>query len=336
MTTMTHEAHLQLYAAARPRLLSLAYRMTGSYSDSEDILQDAYLKFARVPAEKVESAGALLTTIVTRLALDLLKSARKKRETYVGPWLPEPMPDLYLSHEDPAERESVSMAFLLLLQNLPPIERAVFILREIFDYDYAEIAKIVRKTADYCRQIFHRAKKNVRREHTTAPTPGEKERALLAAFLSACAGNELERLVHLLQADAQLISDGGGKASASSIPVIGRTKIAKFIFAVRDKGGAKEYYVARLNNGLAIVAYANGLPYAVQIVGFAGDEIATSYAMRNPDKMRLFLDRDRLVKEGVLVPAMRYFSLGQQISLAWSRLGRWFKEKLAYQQSRQT
>lgn len=321
-TLAAQDEHLSLFTSARPRLLSLAYRMTGSYSDSEDILQDAYLKFARVPPEKIESAPALLTTIVTRLSLDLLRSARKKREAYVGPWLPEPMPDLYLAHEDAADRETVSMAFLLLLQKLPPVERAVFILREIFDYDYAEIARIVQKSADYCRQIFHRAKKNLRRQHRANPEPGEKERELLAAFLTACAGSNLENLVSLLQKDAQLLSDGGGKASASSIPVIGARKFAKFVFAVRDKGGVRDYYIARINNGLAVVGYRGNEPYVVQIVEFAGNQVANNYALRNPEKMRHFADRRRLVREGVLIPTSRYFSLTQNLRLARSQWGR--------------
>jgi RNA polymerase sigma-70 factor (ECF subfamily) len=178
---MTND-HLTHYHEARPRLLSLAYRMTGSLSDSEDILQDAWLRFAQVPAETVGSAAALLTTIVTRLCLDLLRSARKKRETYVGPWLPEPIPDLYLAHEDATQRETVSYAFLLLLQKLQPVERAVFILREIFDYDYAEIAKTVRKSADHCRQIFHRSKKALRSEYTARPQAGAHERELTGSI----------------------------------------------------------------------------------------------------------------------------------------------------------
>lgn len=327
-TLAAHNEHLSLFTSARPRLLSLAYRMTGSYSDSEDILQDAYLKFSRVPAEKIDSAPALLTTIVTRLSLDLLKSARKKREAYVGPWLPEPMPDLYLAHEEDADRETVSMAFLLLLQKLPPVERAVFILREIFDYDYAEIARIVQKSADYCRQIFHRAKKSLRREHQASPQPGEKERELLAAFLAACAGSNLENLVSLLQADAQLISDGGGKASASSIPVVGARKFAKFIFAVRDKGGVREYYAAHINNGLALVGYVGNEPYVVQIMEFADNQIASNYSLRNPEKMRHFAEREGLIRRGVLIPLTRYLSFGQQFTLARSRIGRLIRGRL--------
>jgi RNA polymerase sigma-70 factor (ECF subfamily) len=308
--------HLTLYAETRPKLLSLAYRMTGSLADSEDILQDAWLRFAQVPAEKIGSAAALLTTIVTRLCLDLLRSARKKRETYVGPWLPEPMPDLYLAHEDAMQRETVSYAFLLLLQKLAPVDRAVFILREIFDFDYAEIAKIVRKTADNCRQVFHRAKKSLRRELNPQTSAGPRERELLAAFLAACNGDNLAGLVQMLGHDATLISDGGGKVNASSIPVIGSGKVAKFIFAVRDKGGSKSYFAARMNNSDAIIIYADGKPYAVQFFEFAQGRLLHTQIVRNPEKLKLFADREKLLSQGVLLPLSKFLGLRASLVIA--------------------
>jgi len=318
---MTND-HLTHYHEARPRLLSLAYRMTGSLSDSEDILQDAWLRFAQVPAEKVGSAAALLTTIVTRLCLDLLRSARKKRETYVGPWLPEPIPDLYLAHEDATQRETVSYAFLLLLRKLQPVERAVFILREIFDYDYAEIARTVRKSADHCRQIFHRSKKALRSEYTARPQAGAHERELLAAFLAACSGNNLPRLVQMLAHDATLLSDGGGKVNASSIPVLGSSKIAKFIFAVRDKGGRKRYYAARLNNAYAIITYAENEPYSAQFFEFAGNSLTRTLIVRNPDKLKLFADRENLVRLKVLQPLFGFLGLRAGVFIAVQGLKR--------------
>lgn len=315
-------AHLALYTETRPRLLSLAYRMTGSLSDSEDILQDAWLRFAQVPAEKIGSAAALLTTIVTRLCLDLLRSARKKRETYVGPWLPEPMPDLYLAHEDAIQRETVSYAFLLLLQKLAPAERAVFILREIFDFDYIEIAKIVQKSADNCRQMFHRAKKSLRREHTQRTAAGPRERELLAAFLAACSGDNLGRLVQMLEHDATLLSDGGGKVNASSIPVVGKSKVAKFIFAVRHKGGRKLYYAARMNNTDAIIIYADGKPYAAQLFEFAHGKITRTLIVRNPDKLTLFAGREKLLNQGVLQPVAKFLGAKTTLIIAANSLKR--------------
>ncbi|AFM11196.1 RNA polymerase sigma factor SigJ [Turneriella parva] len=322
-------SHLTLYTETRPRLLSLAYRMTGSLADSEDILQEAWLRFAQVPAEKVGSAAALLTTIVTRLCLDLLRSARKKRETYVGPWLPEPMPDLYLAHEDAMQRETVSYAFLLLLQKLAPAERAVFILREIFDYDYIEIAKVVRKSADNCRQVFHRAKKSLRRELGVQTSAGPHERELLAAFLAACSGDNLEKLVQMLGHDATLLSDGGGKVNASSIPVVGKSKVAKFIFAVRHKGGRKLYYAARMNNTDAIIIYADGKPYAAQFFEYGHGRITRTLIVRNPNKLTLFADREKLLSQGILQPVAKFLGAKATLLIAANSLMRFLFSRRA-------
>ena len=314
--------HLEHFNAARPRLLSVAYRMTGSLADSEDILQDAWLKFAQLPAEKIGSAAALLTTIVTRLSLDLLRSARKKRETYVGPWLPEPVPDLYLAHEDATQRETVSYAFLLLLEKLNPVERAVFVLREIFDYDYAEIAAIVRKNGEHCRQIFHRAKNALRKEYTARSTPGAREQQLLSAFLAACTGNDLQQLVAMLRDDAVMLNDGGGKVTASSIPIRGASRIAKFIFAVRDRDGKKSYYALRLNNTFGVLSYSEETPYALQLFEFGANDLQGSYVIRNPDKLRYFSDRQALLRAGIIKPLARFMGLKATLVMLWRQLWR--------------
>lgn len=314
--------HLQLYTETRPRLLSLAYRMTGSLSDSEDILQDAWLRFAQVPAEKIGSAAALLTTIVTRLCLDLMRSSRKKRELYVGPWLPEPLPDLYLAHEDVMQRETVSYAFLLLLEKLNPVERAVFVLREIFDYDYAEIATIVRKSGEHCRQIFHRAKKALRKEYKARPAPGAREQQLLAAFLAACTGSDLQQLVAMLRDDAVMLNDGGGKVTASSIPIRGASRIAKFIFAVRDRDGKKSYYALRLNNTLGVLSYSEETPYALQLFEFGASDLHGSYVIRNPDKLRCFSNRQALLRAGIIKPLTRFMGLKATLVMLWRQLWR--------------
>ena len=315
-------SHLQLYTETRPRLLSLAYRMTGSLSDSEDILQDAWLRFAQVPAEKIGSAAALLTTIVTRLCLDLMRSARKKRELYVGPWLPEPLPDLYLAHEDVTQRETVSYAFLLLLETLNPVERAVFVLREIFDYDYAEIATIVRKNGEHCRQIFHRAKNALRKEYTARSTPGAREQQLLSAFLAACTGNDLQQLVAMLRDDAVMLNDGGGKVTASSIPIRGASRIAKFIFAVRDRDGKKSYYALRLNNTFGVLSYSEETPYALQLFEFGANDLQGSYVIRNPDKLQYFSDRQALLRAGIIKPLARFMGLKATLVMLWRQLWR--------------
>ncbi len=314
--------HLQLYEAARPRLFSLAYRMTGSWSDSEDILQDAYLKFARVPVGKIGSAAALLTTIVTRLCLDLLRSSRKKRETYVGPWLPEPVPDLYLAHEEAADKETVSMAFLTVLQRLSPVERAVFLLREVFDYDYAEIAKITEKSGDYCRQIFHRAKKSLRDEANRRPLPPEKERELLAAFLTACNSPDMNDLLRLLKEDMLYLSDAGGKVPASKIPIRGARRVAKFTFVVRNKTRADRFYVAYAGGALVFVGYTGDAPNFVQYIDARNGQVEKIFTVLNPDKLRAWANRGDLLRQGVLMPAAKFLSIPQRFRLSWNILQR--------------
>lgn len=296
--------------------------MTGSYSDSEDILQDAYLKFARVPAEKIQSAAALLTTIVTRLCLDLLRSSRKKRETYVGPWLPEPVPDLYLAHEEAADKETISMAFLLVLQKLSPVERAVFILREVFDYDYAEIAKITRKSGDYCRQIFHRAKKNLRETAKPRALPQDKERELLAAFLSACNSPNMDDLIRLLKEDILYVSDGGGVVPASRIPLHRARQVAKFTFAVREKVRATKFYVGHANGALAFIGYRGDEVSFVQLLEVDQGRVNGLFTVLNPHKLAHFADRERLLKEGILMPVASFLSTGQNFRLFWRVLKR--------------
>jgi RNA polymerase sigma-70 factor, ECF subfamily len=309
--------HLRLYEAARPRLFSLAYRMTGSWSDSEDILQDAYLKFARVPMEKIGSAAALLTTIVTRLCLDLLRSSRKKRETYIGPWLPEPVPDLYLAHEDAADKETVSMAFLTVLQKLSPVERAVFLLREVFDYDYTEIAKITQKGGDYCRQIFHRAKKSLRAEANRRPLPPEKEREMLAAFLTACNSPDMNDLLRLLKEDMLYMSDAGGKVPASKIPIRTARQTARFIFVVRKKVRANHFYLAYAGGSLVFVGYAGDTPSFVQYTDMRSGTVDKIYTVLNPDKLKAWANRVDLLRRGVLMPAAKFLSAAQKLKLTW-------------------
>jgi len=314
--------HLETYKAARPRLFSLAYRMTGSYSDSEDILQDAYLKFARVPAEKIQSAAALLTTIVTRLCLDLLRSSRRKREIYIGPWLPEPVPDLYLAHEEAADKETISIAFLTVLQRLAPVERAVFILREVFDFDYPEIAGITGKSADYCRQIFHRAKKNLRQTTRPPPLPQNKERELLAAFLSACNSPNMDDLLRLLKEDMLYVSDGGGIVPAARIPLHRARQVAKFIFAVRDKVRATKYYVAYINAAPAVVGYEGDQINFIQIIEPAKGRVQGLFTVLNPEKLEHFANRRQLIEKGILTPISRFLSPAQILRFFWQGLWR--------------
>src|SRR5213592_576220 len=221
------------YEELRPLLFSIAYRMVSSVSEAEDIVQEAFLRIHRVEAEgtKVDSPKAYLSAVVTRLSIDHLKSARARREQYVGQWLPEPL--LTDSAPDAAAQaetaDSLSMAFLVLLESLTPVERAVFLLRETFGYGYDEIASMVGRSEANCRQIAVRARKQIeaRRPRFEASPHGRDE--ITSKFMDACATGDLKELVDLLADDIVLWSDGGGKVRAAHRPISGREAVARFV-----------------------------------------------------------------------------------------------------------
>ena len=223
----------------RPAAFAVAYRMLGSVAEAEDIVQEALLRLHRSRQEgtAIENPRAFLVAVATRLAIDQLRSARARRETYVGTWLPEPVLD---GREAPVERqaqmaESLSMAFLVLLETLAPIERAVFLLREVFDYDYGDIAAIVQKSEANCRQIFVRAKRHVDAgKPRFDPSPSQREE-LARRFFDASQHGRLEELVDLLATDATFYGDGGGKAVAVAQPLRGRDRVARFVAGIFSK-----------------------------------------------------------------------------------------------------
>jgi len=219
--------------AHRPLLFSIAYRMLGSVAEAEDIVQEAFLRFHRAQEEGVtiEAPKAYLASVATRLAIDHLRSARVRRESYVGSWLPEPI----VTEKEPAmERnlelaESLSMAFLVVLEALSPVERAVFLLREVFDYGYDEIASIVEKTEENCRQIFTRAKRHLEAGRPRFEPSSEEHAALARRFFAACEDGRLDDLVALLAEDATFHGDGGGKATATVNPILGRDRVGRLM-----------------------------------------------------------------------------------------------------------
>ncbi|HLK59515.1 MAG TPA: RNA polymerase sigma-70 factor [Chthonomonadaceae bacterium] len=279
------------FESYRPLLFSIAYRMLGSVTEAEDMVQDTYLRYQALPPEQVQSPKALLSTIVTRLCLNQLESARVRRETYVGPWLPEPL----LTGEDartPADalsaHETISMAFLVLLESLTPLERAVFLLREVFDYEYAEIAEIIEKREAACRQIFHRAKQHVAEHRPRFSFSPTAHRQMLARFLQAVNDGEMEGLMQLLAEDVTLWADGGGKARGSLMhPLSGREAIARFMLASRRFVVPETMRIdlCEINGAPSAILRENGLARVVMTFEISEGQIQQMHFIANPDKI---------------------------------------------------
>jgi RNA polymerase sigma-70 factor (ECF subfamily) len=273
------------FLAARPMLFALAYRMLGSTSEAEDVLQEAWLRAST--AADVHNAEAWLTTVVTRLCLDVLGSARVRREEYVGPWLPEPLVSSDDGPEQAAElADSVSLAFLVLLEELSPAERAAFLLREVFRFDYPEVASMLDRSEASCRQLVSRAHKHVDDRRTRFTADRTKAQELSLTFLFACQTGDLSVVTSLLAADAVLVSDGGGKVSAARRPINGPDKIGRFLIGVLHKPGPEITYLPATVNGepgvLGLVGGVVVAAVAVEVV----DELITGIRMvSNPDKL---------------------------------------------------
>ncbi|MDQ5824227.1 MAG: RNA polymerase sigma-70 factor [Chloroflexota bacterium] len=277
----------------RPLLFSLAYRMLGSVADAEDVVQEAFLRWHRATEnsdeQAVRSPRSYLCTVVTRLCIDQLRSARVRREVYVGPWLPEPLVEQ--GTPDPTEElelaDSLSMAFLVLLESLSPEERAVFLLRQVFDYDYAEIARIVNKSEANCRQMVRRAQQRLAERRPRFNATPEQREQMTHTFMQTCTNGDMEGLLSLLTQDIVLYSDGGGKAKAATRPVYGADNVARFIFGVLSKvPPGFSAGVATVNGQPGIVCYVEGEPYTVLSLDVADGLIQGIYTVVNPDKLQ--------------------------------------------------
>jgi RNA polymerase sigma-70 factor (ECF subfamily) len=271
----------------RPLLFSIAYRMLGSVMDAEDVVQEAYLRWQRAPQAEVRSPKAYLSAVVTRLCIDQLRSARARREEYIGSWLPEPLPT------EPAPDaalldESLSMAFLVLLESLNPTERAVCLLREVFDYDYGEISRLVDKSEENCRQIARRARQSVAARRPSFESSPEQEERLMGSFLEACFGGDMEGLLALLSEDVTLWSDGGGKTRAALNPIHGADKVARFFSGILRKAPAG-FVVRRasINGRPGLIGYfEDGRPQSVATFDVAEGSIRAIRLVVNPEKLR--------------------------------------------------
>jgi len=224
-----------VFAACRPRLLGVAYGMLGTLDEAEDVVQDAWLRWSAADAGAVRNAEAFLVTVTTRLAIDELRSARARRETYVGPWLPEPLITGPGPQDRVLEAEQLSLALLTALERLNPVERAVLLLRDVFDVEYAAVADAIEKSPANCRQIAARARERVGEPGRRRPVEPEEEERLMAAFVAAASTGDLEALTALLAADAVLYSDGGGVVPAARKPIYGAAKAARFLLGVQRK-----------------------------------------------------------------------------------------------------
>ena len=271
---------VETFSAYRPLLLSIAYRMLGSIADAEDIVQDAFVKWQQT-REDVDSPRAFLVTIVSRLCINHLKSARVRRETYVGSWLPEPV-----LTNTPAD-DSLSMAFLLVLERLSPIERAVFLLREVFDYEYAEIAPMVEHSEVAVRQILHRAKAHVKTARPRFETPTARREDLLQRFRDAVGHGDIDGLVSLLCEDVVLYADSGGKTAAVPRPIHGAANVARLIMRAPGRllPPSLVQTVRSVNGQPAVVSTLDGRPHSVFALEPSGDRIREIFIVSNPDKL---------------------------------------------------
>jgi RNA polymerase sigma-70 factor (TIGR02957 family) len=274
----------------RPLMFSIAYRMLGSVAEAEDVVQEAFLRMHRSADATIANVDAYATTVTTRLAIDALRSARNRRETYVGPWLPEP---LLADQPDPAVRveqdESVSVAMLTLMEALTPVERAVFILREVLSYDYRDIAVVVERSEAHCRQLFARARKHLAAGRPRFEPSLERRDELAAAFLDAVGSGSMERLEALLAEDVVFYGDGGGKAPAIRKPMSGAIQVARFLLSLarrgRQVGVLLEPAVANGQPALVTRA-ASGELLGVMSVDFSDGRVVALRNQINPDKLQ--------------------------------------------------
>jgi RNA polymerase sigma-70 factor (ECF subfamily) len=268
----------------------MAYRMLGTHADAEDVLQEGYLRWQRAPLEEVRSAKSYLTAVVARLSLDTLNSARRKRETYVGTWLPEPV--FEASPQDPVElAESLSLAFLHVLETLSPAERVAFLLREIFVEDYAAIAAILDTSDANVRQLVTRARKHLAERRPRFPVDPRQHEEILRRFTRACATGDVDSLSGILMQDVVAYTDGGGKANAAINPIYGQDRVTRFLLGVSRKLGTATGRIATVNGEPAVVLSQDGRTLGVLTLDLAGEKIRGVYYVANPDKLAYLTER---------------------------------------------
>ncbi|MEU1264796.1 RNA polymerase sigma-70 factor [Streptomyces cellulosae] len=288
---MTADTATPLFEEHRPVLMGIAYRMLGRVADAEDVVQDAWLRWSAADRTDVREPRGFLVRITTRLALDRLRRIKARGETYVGPWLPEPyVTDFGDTVPDAAERavlaDSVSLAVLVVMETLSPLERAVFVLREAFGYPYADIAAMLDRGEAAVRRLAARARRHVDERRPRYDVDPARRRDLTERFLDAAAGGDLAGLMELLAPDVRLVGDSGGKARAPLRVLDGADHVGRFFVGVAGKGLPHvSVRTVELNGGPAVLVLAGGKPDTVVQIDADGDRIRTVYVVRNPDKL---------------------------------------------------
>lgn len=284
----TADEHAERFTVLRPLLFTIVYEILGSATESDDVLQDSYLRWADVDLDSVRDTKSYLAQLVTRQALNTLRAGARRREDYIGPWLPEP---LLLDEHDPSTdvllAESVSMAMLVLLETLSPDERAVFVLREVFGFDYDEIATAVSKSVPSVRQVAHRAREHVQaRRRRFEPVDPARSAELTTQFFAAAATGDVDALMAMLAPDVVWTADSDGKASAARRPVSGAEKVARAIIGLVRRGVPDmRIELVAANSAPAVVFYSGDKLEGVITVEIVGGKITNFYAMRNPEKL---------------------------------------------------
>ncbi|HEU5028325.1 MAG TPA: RNA polymerase sigma-70 factor [Spirillospora sp.] len=292
------EAGLAAFEELRPRLTGLAYRMLGEVQEAEDAVQDAYLRWNGTDRAAVEEPRAWLIKVVTNLCLNRLASARARRETYTGPWLPEPVPGgadglgarVLGPLETAEQRDSVSLALLTLMESLTPAERAVFVLREAFGYKHRDIAEVLDVTETASRQLHRRARQRVASAERRFAPPGERWRRLVERFLDAAVRGDLAGLEAILAEDVVAWSDGGGKVTAARNVIAGRTRVARFLLGVARRaadlpGASLEPSIEEVNGVPALAVRVDGELTMIAVLEASGDRVTAVHAVLNPDKL---------------------------------------------------
>jgi len=278
--------HDTIFNEHRSLLTAVAYRVLGRWSDAEDVVQDAWLRWSAVDVEQVENAEGYLVRVTTRLAIDRLRSAASRRETYVGPWLPEPIltaPDLA---DDVTSSESVSLAMLLVLESLSPLERAVFVLNEAFGYSHSEIATMVERSPESVRQTASRAREHVSRKRRRYDTDRATRRRVTESFMAASAGGDLVSLMEVLAPDVRLVCDGGGLAPAPRKAIEGIDLVARALVTFGGRMPPEpRVVVTEVNGGPGVIIYSSDTPVAVIVLHLVDGRAREIHLISNPEKL---------------------------------------------------